>query len=130
MSYLIREENVPVKVMTKGQPPNTVLLGRLCVGRSVTGAFKHSELVSLNRYRFRGRYQKMACDLSDRIYIVIEGEITNFKVADEVYTSVKKGDMVFVPKGTSYSWDWGECEYIVINGPAFTPGSDRILQEP
>ena len=128
MSYLIQKEDVPVKVKIDGKR-NTVLLARLYVGRSATGAYKNSKLISLNRYKFRGKYKKMVCDVSDRIYFVIEGKITNFRVGDEVYAKVKKGDIVFIPKGTPYSWDWGECEYMVMNGPAFVPGSDKILTE-
>jgi ribosomal protein S17 len=126
LSYLMRKEDVPVKVKIDGEK-NTVLMARLYVGRVATGAYKKSELISLNRYEFRGKYQKMVCNVSDRIYFVIEGKITNFRVKDEVYAEVKKGDIVFIPKGTPYSWDWGECEYMVMNGPAFVSGSDKIL---
>ena len=61
--------------------------------------------------------------------VPIKGAITNFRVGEEVYPQVQKGDVVFIPKGTPYCMDWAECEYMVINGPAFQPGFDKPLDE-
>jgi hypothetical protein len=70
----------------------------------------------------------MRSDINDRVYYLIDGEITNFRVGNEVYPKVGKGDIVFIPKGVPYSWDWGEVTYLLINGPAFKPGSDTYLE--
>ena len=91
--------------------------------------YRKSELISLTRYQFRGRYTPMYCDVTDRIYIILDGYILNFRVGDEVYQKVTKHDVVFIPKGTPYCWDWAECDYMVFNGPAFQPGSDKPLDD-
>ena len=128
MSFLIREEDIPVNVHIRGET-NTVSKARLYVGRETTSAYKQSDLISLSRHKFKGKGNIYRCDVSDRIYFVIKGEITNFRVGAEIYSSVKKGDAIFIPKGTPYTWDWAESDHIIINGPAFLPGSDHILKK-
>ena len=139
MSYLIRKEDVPIRLSIGTTAHSfSMLLGQKCIGREDICHMK-SELISLTQYTFRGRFpryrgkveaetRKMVCEVSDRIYYVIDGEITNFQVGDEVYQKVTKGDIVFIPKGVPYAWDWAECEYMVLNGPAFVPGSDKIVE--
>lgn len=130
MSYLLREEDVPIRqIIIKGEREFEMLLGQQYIGTAKgtnsDETFKKSESISLSRYKFRGTYRGIYCDISDRIFFIIDGEITNFRVSAHVYPTVKKGDVIFIPKGTPYSWDWGECEYIVMNGSAFQPGSDK-----
>lgn len=129
LSYLIRDDEVPVRpfIWTESHHFN-VYLARKCIGLEDI-CYRKSELISLTRATFRGRFKKMVSDVSDRLYFVIDGEITNFMVGNKVYPKVKKGDLVLIPKGTTYSWDWGELEYMVINSPPYMPGSDRWVEE-
>jgi hypothetical protein len=39
---------------------------------------------------------------------------------------VHQGDLVFIPKGRPYSFS-GDMTYLVINIPAFIPGSDITI---
>jgi hypothetical protein len=138
--YLIRPDDVPIKLwLSTDKREFEMLLGQKYVGTArkdwkrydpaKEGTHLQSEFISLTRYTFRGRYKPMYCDTSDRIYYIIDGEVTNFRVGDEVYSKVRKGDLVFIPKDTPYCMDWAECEYMVINGPAFQPGSDKPLDK-
>ena len=132
MSYLIRERDVPTRQLILHEKFE-MLLGQKYIG-TVKGTsdeetYRKSEHISLSRYKFRGTYRGMYNEVSDRIFFIINGEITNFRVGDEVYPTVRKGDVVFIPKGIAYAWDWGELEYLVMNGPAFKPGSDMRLDK-
>ena len=40
---------------------------------------------------------------------------------------VREGDLVFIPKGKPYSFS-GDMTYLVINVPAFVPGSDITIE--
>lgn len=85
----------------------------------------HSDAISVTWVRLWGPHQKMACDISDRVYYIIDGH-GEFQVGDDPPGAVGAGDYVFIPRGVPYVFG-GEMTYLVMNGPAFVPGSDKVL---
>jgi ethanolamine utilization protein EutQ (cupin superfamily) len=57
---------------------------------------------------------------SDRVYYIIEGEL---KVEPEL--SAKKGDLIFIPKNTEYTFS-GTFKAVLINAPAFSSEKEKI----
>lgn len=88
---------------------------------------EHSPHISVTWVKLWGRHKKLVCDVSDRVYYIIEGD-AEFQVGDNDPGHVKAGDFVFVPKGAAYVFE-GDMTYLVMNGPAFIPGSDQFLEE-
>jgi mannose-6-phosphate isomerase-like protein (cupin superfamily) len=86
----------------------------------------HSNAISVTWVKIWGHHKKMVCDDSDRVYYIIEGK-GEFRVGDDPPGRVDTGDFVFVPRGVPYVFD-GHMKYLVMNGPAFLPGSDRELE--
>jgi hypothetical protein len=86
----------------------------------------HSPDISVTWVKIWGHHKKMVCDISDRAYYIIDGE-GEFQVGDEEPGKVQAGDMVFIPKAVPYVFD-GHMTYLVMNGPAFLPGSDQELE--
>jgi mannose-6-phosphate isomerase-like protein (cupin superfamily) len=68
----------------------------------------------------------MTCEVSDRVYYLLGGR-GEFQVGEEEPKAVAEGDLVFVPKGVPYSFS-GHMRYLVINVPAFVPGSDITIE--
>ncbi len=85
----------------------------------------HGPLISLTWIRLDGRHQRIVCHESDRVYYIIEGAAT-FEIGDRPAESVGAGDVVFLPRGTPYAFE-GDVTYLVMNGPAFRPGSDIVV---
>jgi mannose-6-phosphate isomerase-like protein (cupin superfamily) len=88
---------------------------------------QHSQDISVTWVKIWGHHKKMVCDISDRAYYIIEGD-GKFQVGDDAeWGQVTAGDFVFVPRGVPYVFD-GDMTYLVMNGPAFLPGSDVELE--
>jgi mannose-6-phosphate isomerase-like protein (cupin superfamily) len=113
---IIRPDDVPEEI----QAPRPLVLKRY-IRRDT-----HGPNVSVTWVRIAGHHERIANPDSDRVYYVLKG-FGRFQVGDGAPIDiVSDGDLVFVPHGTPYEFD-GEMTYLVINGPAFTPGSDRVL---
>lgn len=102
-------------------PPGSSLIMKRVINRE-----EHSELISLTWVKIWGHHKKMACDISDRLYYIIDGE-GEFQVGDNPPGRVVGGDVVLIPKSVPYVFD-GHMTYVVMNGPAFVPGSDIVLE--
>jgi mannose-6-phosphate isomerase-like protein (cupin superfamily) len=114
---IVRQREIPEEPL--GEKPVSVkpLLTRL----------GHSEAVSVTWVRMAGRCcQQMTCELSDRVYYLLSGQ-GEFQVGDDPAEMVAEGDLVLVPKGVPYSFS-GDMRYLVINVPAFVPGSDITIE--
>ena len=85
-----------------------------------------SERISLTWVNIWGRHEKVVCDRSDRVYYVISGT-AEFQVGDEEPERVADGDVVFIPHGVPYVFE-GHMTYVVMNGPGFVEGSDRVVE--
>lgn len=88
---------------------------------------RHGDSISVTWVKIWGHHKKMVCDVSDRAYYIIEGA-GRFQVGEDTeWGNVSAGDYVFIPRGVPYVFD-GHMTYLVMNGPAFLPGSDRVLE--
>jgi mannose-6-phosphate isomerase-like protein (cupin superfamily) len=86
----------------------------------------YTEALSVTWVRMAGRCcQRMRCDLSDRVYYLLSGQ-GEFQVGQAPTETVHQGDLIFIPKGRPYSFS-GNMTYLVINVPAFIPGSDITI---
>jgi mannose-6-phosphate isomerase-like protein (cupin superfamily) len=113
---IIHLEDVP----EEAQPERSMAL------RRVITAGAHSAAISVTWVNIAGRHERVQNDESDRVYYVIEGT-GRFQVGDGApIDDVASGDFVFIPRGTPYEFE-GEMHYLVMNGPAFRPGSDAVL---
>ena len=113
---IIREKDIEEII-----PESGVLIMKRVINRE-----QHSENISVTWVKIWGHHKKMACDISDRAYYIIQGD-GEFQVGDDPPGKVTTGDYVFIPKGVPYVFD-GHMTYLVMNGPAFVPGSDRVLE--
>lgn len=113
---LIRLDEIP-EIREEGYP----LVMKTAVNRA-----QHSPDISVTWVKIWGHHKKMVCDLSDRVYYIIEGE-GEFQVGDGEPFQVRAGDLVFIPRSVPYVFD-GHMTYLVMNGPAFLPGSDQELE--
>jgi mannose-6-phosphate isomerase-like protein (cupin superfamily) len=87
----------------------------------------HTEAISVTWVELAGRCcQQMACELSDRVYYVLRG-VGEFQVGEDPLARVGTGDLVFIRKGVPYAFS-GDMAYLVINVPAFAPGSDLTIE--
>jgi mannose-6-phosphate isomerase-like protein (cupin superfamily) len=87
----------------------------------------HTEAVSVTWVQMAGRCcQQMTCELSDRVYYLLEGS-GEFQVGTDPVERVDSGDLVLIPKGVPYAFS-GDMVYLVINVPAFVPGSDITVE--
>lgn len=100
--------------------------GYLLVMKKIIYRGGHSDDLSVTWVKLWGHHKKMVCHASDRAYYIIEGE-GQFQVGDDPPGRVSGGDFVFIPRGVPYVFD-GHITYLVMNGPAFTPGSDVELE--
>ena len=76
--------------------------------------------------RIDGRHDRVVNAGCDRAYYVMAGT-GRFQVGDHApVEEVSAADFVFIPRNTPYEFE-GAMTYLVVNGPAFTPGSDRVL---
>jgi len=67
-----------------------------------------------------GHKETTKSEVSDRVYYIIEGEL---KVEPELIA--KKGDILFIPKNTEYSFS-GTFKAVLINAPAFSFDKEKI----
>lgn len=114
---IIKPDQLP-EIREEGYP----LVMKQAISRAI-----HGEGISVTWVEIWGHHKKMSCDLSDRAYYIISGE-GRFQVGDEAeWGAVSGGDFVFIPKGVPYVFE-GHMTYLVMNGPAFLPGSDQVLE--
>ena len=111
---IIRIENLP-DITEPGYP----LIMRQVVTRDKAAG------LSVTWVQIWGEHPGMRTDEADRVYYVIEGT-GSFKVGDEPSGDVAAGDVVLIPRGIPY-WFSGDMTYLVMNGPAFRPGSDVLV---
>ena len=113
---IVREQDVPPERL--GQKP---VLMKALLSR------KHTETISVTWVELAGRCcEQMTCEISDRVYYLLGGQ-GEFQVGDDPVERVGKGDLVFIPKGVPYVFS-GDMTYLVINVPAFVPGSDITVE--
>ena len=107
--------------------PEITAEGNPLVMKKVIHRAQHGEGISVTWVKIWGHHQKMVCDISDRAYYIIDGE-GEFQVGDDgEWGQVTTGDYVFIPRGVPYVFE-GHMAYLVMNGPAFLPGSDQVLE--
>lgn len=90
--------------------------------RRIVRRDRHGAGLSMTWIRLRGRHRRLLCRESDRVYYILAGS-ASFRLGDAPAEQASAGDSVFIPRGTPYDFD-GEIDYLVMNGPAFLPGSD------
>ena len=113
---LIRPDELP-----EIEKPDNDLVMKLVVHRD-----QHSRDLSVTWVRIDGRHRRLKCETGDRVYYIIEGE-GRFQVGDDApWHTGSAGDLVFIPRGVPYELE-GTLTYLVINGPAFGPGSDHYV---
>jgi mannose-6-phosphate isomerase-like protein (cupin superfamily) len=113
---IVRLEDLP-EITAEGYP---------LVMKTVINREAHSQEISVTWVKIWGHHKKMVCHASDRAYYIIDGE-GEFQVGDGEPEVVAAGDFVFVPRSVPYVFD-GHMTYLVMNGPAFLPGSDVELE--
>ena len=86
---------------------------------------RHGAGISMTWIRLKGRHRRIVCRESDRVYYILAGS-ADFRLGEAPAQKTGAGDSVFIPAGTPYDFD-GEIDYLVMNGPAFLPGSDVYL---
>ena len=86
---------------------------------------RHGDGLSMTWVALRGRHRRLVCHESDRAYYILSGS-ASLRLGERPAESVRVGDSVFIPRGTAYDLE-GEIDYLVMNGPAFRPGSDEYL---
>ena len=107
-------------VPEEAQPERSLVL------RRAINAAEHSAAISVTWVSIAGHHDRSVNHESDRVYYVIEGS-GRFQAGDGApVESVSAGDFVFIPRGTPYEFE-GDMRYLVMNGPAFRPGSDDVL---
>jgi len=100
--------------------------GRPLVLKRILRREDHGPNLSVTWVRLTGHHDRIVNSGSDRAYYIIEGS-ARFQVGDDSpVEAVSAGDFVFIPHDTPYEFE-GEMTYVVMNGPAFRPGSDRVL---
>jgi mannose-6-phosphate isomerase-like protein (cupin superfamily) len=114
---LIRTEDLP-EIREEGYP---------LVMKTVINRTEHSKDVSITWVKIWGHHQRMACDVSDRPYYIIEGAGV-FQLGEDQPFEVHVGDFVYIPRGVPYEYT-GHMTLLVMNGPAFLPGSDQVIEE-
>ena len=109
----------PGSVPEEPRPENALVLRRILTADDTLN-------LSVTWVRLDGRHQRIVNPACDRAYYVIEGS-ARFRVGDGASVEdVTTGDFVYIPHGTPYEFE-GRMTYVVVNGPAFTPGSDEVL---
>jgi mannose-6-phosphate isomerase-like protein (cupin superfamily) len=106
--------------------PETISAANPLVMRAAITRDAHSQHISVTWVRIHGHHGKMVCNVSDRVYYIINGH-GRFDIDGEQPGDVGLGDLVLIPSGVPYVFD-GEMDYLVMNGPAFVPGSDERLE--
>ena len=94
--------------------------------RRIVRRDRHGAGISMTWISLRGRHRRLVCHESDRVYYILSGS-ASFRLGEQPTESVSAGDSVFIPRGTAYDFE-GAIDYLVMNGPAFRPGSDEYLE--
>ena len=94
--------------------------------RRIVRRDRHGEGLSVTWIALRGRHRRLVCRESDRVYYILSGSAF-FTLGDASPQMASAGDSVFIPRGTAYGFE-GNIDYLVMNGPAFRPGSDEYLE--
>ena len=94
--------------------------------RRIVRSDRHGVGLSMTWVALRGRHRRLVCHESDRVYYILSGG-ASFRLGGQPAESVSAGDSVLIPRGTAYDLE-GEIDYLVMNGPAFRPGSDEYLE--
>lgn len=97
---------------------NKQVFGEISVQELLTK--ETSQNLSVAIIELNGNNKKLKDKVSDRCYFVLDGE--GVFVIEDVEYSVKKGDLVFIPKGTIYS-DSGNLEMLSFSTPSFDPSN-------
>jgi mannose-6-phosphate isomerase-like protein (cupin superfamily) len=113
---IIRAEDIPETLQT----PRPLSLRRFI------NVEEHSSQISMTWVHIWGHHDRIVNANCDRVYYILDGEGT-FQVGEGApIETVIAGDVVFIEHGTPYEFE-GHMRYIVMNGPAFTVGSDEVL---
>jgi len=82
---------------------------------------------SAARFKVTGSHGKTKTTISDRIYLVLEGE-GKFIIEGKTI-KVEKTDVIIVPKNTSYNYraTKGFMELFLVHSPAYDPQGDVKL---
>jgi mannose-6-phosphate isomerase-like protein (cupin superfamily) len=110
----------PDEVSSEAEPENALVYKKL-----IEGAV-HGPHISLTWIKINGRHRRLVCDASDRVYYILSGK-GMFTLGEAAPAKAETGDTVFIPRGTPYAFE-GDLTYLVMNGPAFRPGTDRYLE--
>jgi len=111
-------EDIAAKVIKK-QDANKVEFGPMKINEYKINPNFSGALIELD-----GRHGKVKCLKEDRLYFVVEGA-GQFMINDSEY-NVANGDVVFVPKNTSYDIE-GKMKYFLVCSPEFNPDDDIKL---
>jgi mannose-6-phosphate isomerase-like protein (cupin superfamily) len=120
----VRLQEDPVIIKT-AEMPETPQEPRPLALKRVINIDEHTPQISVTWVRIWGHHERVVNETSDRVYYIVSGS-AHFQVGDRPIESVSAGDFVFIPHGVGYEFE-GEMEYIVMNGPAFRTGSDKVL---
>ena len=113
---IIRADDIPETLQT----PRPLSLKRFI------NVEEHTPQISMTWVHIWGHHDRIVNDICDRAYYILEGEGT-FQVGDDTpMEAVTAGDVVYIAHGVPYEFE-GHMRYIVMNGPAFTAGSDEVL---
>lgn len=80
------------------------------------------ERASAARFWVDGNHGKVYNEVSDRIYLVLDGE-GYFEIEGKRF-DVTKTDVVIVPKQTTYDY-YGKMELFLVHSPAFDRAKDH-----
>jgi mannose-6-phosphate isomerase-like protein (cupin superfamily) len=107
-------------VPQESQPERSLVL------RRAVNAEQYSDAISVTWVSIAGHHERVVNHESDRVYYILEGS-GRFQVGDGASIGpVAAADFVLIPRGTPYEFE-GTMRYLVMNGPAFRPGSDEVL---
>ncbi len=116
---------MPAAVIRPGDLPLEREAENPIVYRRLVRRESHGTGLSVTWISLRGRHRRIVCRESDRVYYILSGD-ASFNLGDAAPQAATAGDGVFIPRGTPYDFA-GDMDYLVMNGPAFRPGSDDYL---
>ncbi|MBP6858851.1 MAG: hypothetical protein KBC33_03425 [Candidatus Pacebacteria bacterium] len=83
------------------------------------------ERASAARFKVTDRHGRVFNDISDRVYLVLDGSGW-FDVAGDKF-SVEKDDVIIVPRQTEYDYG-GNMELFLVHAPAYDRSTDHDLE--
>lgn len=84
------------------------------------------ERASAARFWVDGNHGRIYSEVSDRIYLVLDGE-GYFEIKNQRF-NVTKTDVIIVPKQTRYDYG-GKMELFLVHTPAFDPDKEHKVDE-